>query len=37
MASIAEANGIKVILTSVLPASQIKWRLDIKDAPQKKL
>ncbi|MEI3340794.1 MAG: GDSL-type esterase/lipase family protein [Coprobacter fastidiosus] len=35
MASIAEANGIKVILTSVLPASQIKWRLDIKDAPQK--
>lgn len=35
MSSIAEANGIKVILTSVLPASQIKWRLDIKDAPQK--
>lgn len=35
MSAIAEANGIKVILTSVLPASQIKWRLDIKDAPQK--
>lgn len=35
MAAIAEANGIKVILTSVLPAAQIKWRLDLKDVPQK--
>ncbi len=35
MAAIAEANGIKVILTSVLPALQMQWRLDIKDVPAK--
>ena len=34
MAELAKANKIKVILTSVLPAA-FKWRMEIKDAPQK--
>ena len=30
-----KANKIKVILTSVLPAAAFKWRMEIKDVPQK--
>ena len=36
MVELAKANKIKVILTSVLPAAQFKWRMEIKDVPQKK-
>ena len=32
---IAQANDIKVILTSVLPAGEFRWNQDITDAPQK--
>lgn len=35
MVEIAKANGIKVILTSVLPAAQFGWRKTITDAPEK--
>lgn len=35
MAEIAKANGIKVVLTSVLPAKKFKWRPAITDAPEK--
>ena len=35
MVELAKANKIKVILTSVLPAAALKWRMEIKDAPQK--
>ena len=35
MVELAKANKIKVILTSVLPAAAFKWRMEIKDAPQK--
>ena len=35
MAEIAEANGIKVILTSVLPAGAFPWRPEITDVAQK--
>jgi lysophospholipase L1-like esterase len=35
MAEIAHANGIKVILTSVLPASGIPWRKEISAVPEK--
>jgi lysophospholipase L1-like esterase len=35
MAEIAHANGIKVILTSVLPASGIPWRKEITAVPAK--
>ena len=35
MVELAKANKIKVILTSVLPAASFKWRMEIKDAPQK--
>jgi lysophospholipase L1-like esterase len=35
MAEIAHANGIKVILTSVLPASEIPWRKEIPAVPAK--
>ena len=35
MAELAKANKIKVILTSVLPAAAFKWRMEIKDVPQK--
>ena len=35
MAELAEANGIKVILTSVLPAKSFPWRKAITDAPEK--
>ncbi|MDR1527773.1 MAG: GDSL-type esterase/lipase family protein [Dysgonamonadaceae bacterium] len=35
MAEIARANGIKVILTSVLPASGIPWRKEIPAVPAK--
>ena len=35
MVELAEANGIKVILTSVLPAARFKWRPSINDAPDK--
>ncbi|MFT4094908.1 MAG: SGNH/GDSL hydrolase family protein [Niabella sp.] len=35
MADIAQNNGIKVILTSVLPAAGFPWRKEITDASQK--
>lgn len=35
MAEIAESNGIKVILTSVLPADRIDWNSSITNVPQK--
>ena len=35
MTELAKANKIKVILTSVLPAAAFKWRMEIKDVPQK--
>jgi len=35
MAELAMSNNIKVILTSVMPASGIPWRLDIKNTPDK--
>ena len=35
MAELANANGIKVIMTSVLPAEKFKWRASVKDAPEK--
>ena len=35
MVELAKVNKIKVILTSVLPAAAFKWRMEIKDAPQK--
>ena len=35
MVELAEANGIKVILTSVLPAAHFKWRKTITDAPDR--
>lgn len=35
MCEIARANGIKVILTSVLPAAQFGWHKEITDAPEK--
>jgi lysophospholipase L1-like esterase len=35
MAELAHANGIKVVLTSVLPAAQIPWRKEITDVPAK--
>lgn len=35
MVEIARANGIKVILTSTLPASEFSWNKEIKDAPEK--
>ncbi len=35
MVQLAQANGIKVILTSTLPAASFGWRPEITDAPQK--
>ncbi len=35
MAEIAKANGITVILSSVLPCAEFSWRRDIKDASAK--
>lgn len=35
MAEIARANGIGVILTSVLPAAGFKWNRAVTDAPEK--
>lgn len=35
MIDIARANGIKVILTSTLPAAGFKWNRSITDAPEK--
>jgi len=35
MAELADANGILVILTSVLPAENIPWKKEIKDVPAK--
>ena len=35
MAEIAHANGIKVVLTSVLPAANIPWRKEISAVPEK--
>lgn len=35
MAEIAEANGIRVILTSVMPAGKFPWRESIEDVPAK--
>lgn len=35
MAEIAEANGIKVILASILPANRFKWRPDMTGIPER--
>ena len=35
MAELADATGIKVILSSVTPAGEYPWRKEIKDVPQK--
>lgn len=35
MADIAQKNGIKVIITSVLPAAEFPWRKEVTDVPQK--
>ena len=35
MTEIARANGIKVVLTSVLPAAQFPWRKTIEQSPEK--
>lgn len=35
MAELAKANGIKVILSSVLPVAEYPWRKEIKDVPDK--
>ena len=35
MAEIAKANGMKVILTSLLPSNSCYWRLDIKEVADK--
>ncbi len=35
MAELAKANGIKVILTSVLPVEYYSWNFAITDAPMK--
>lgn len=35
MAELADANSIKVILSSVTPAGEYPWRKEIKDVPQK--
>ncbi|MDM1556967.1 SGNH/GDSL hydrolase family protein [Chryseobacterium indologenes] len=35
MADIAQYNGIKVIIASVLPAAAFPWRKEITDVPQK--
>ena len=35
LAELAEANGIKVILTPILPANQFPWRKEITDIPEK--
>lgn len=35
MADIAQKNGIKVIITSVLPAAEFPWRKEITDIPPK--
>lgn len=35
MAELAEYNGIKVILSSVLPGGEFPWRKEVTDVPQK--
>ena len=35
MAELANANGIKVILSSVTPAGEYPWRKEIKEVPLK--
>lgn len=35
MAEIAKANGIKVILSSILPADKFRWRSEIQDVVKK--
>ena len=35
MAEIAKANKIKVILTSILPASHFKWNKNVTDAAER--
>jgi lysophospholipase L1-like esterase len=35
MAELADANGIKVILSSVTPAGEYRWRKEIKNVPDK--
>lgn len=35
MAELAKANGVKVILSSVLPVGEYPWRREIKDVPDK--
>lgn len=34
MAEIADANGIKVVLSSVLPVGEYPWRQEVKNVPQ---
>ena len=35
MVELAQANGIKVVLTTTLPAAKFRWNPSIADAPQK--
>jgi lysophospholipase L1-like esterase len=35
MAELADANGIKVILSSVTPAGEYHWRKEVQDVPEK--
>lgn len=35
MAELADYNGIRVILSSVLPVGEYPWRKDVKEVPQK--
>jgi len=35
MADIAQSNGIKVMIASVLPAASFPWRKEVTDVPQK--
>ncbi|MCD7971485.1 MAG: SGNH/GDSL hydrolase family protein [Candidatus Azobacteroides sp.] len=35
MADLAQAHGIKVILSSVLPVGEYPWRKEVKDVPKK--
>jgi len=35
MADMARANGIRPVLTSVLPAASFRWRPSVTDAPEK--
>ena len=35
MAELAKAHGIKIVLTTILPAASFPWRPEITDAPDK--